>query len=162
MMNELKNVFEAFIESFDDEYARKSADLGLDTRLKDMRSDEVGLRVMYEFERMVECALDVADTFLYTHRQFLEHHFDNIFCQFEGSVCSHDKTRYILDCIEDHIKTGVEIEHDLTKKYTYQIPKKIFQNHGEIIEFYKGLKSLYFGKLDRYVRALADLMENLK
>lgn len=53
--------------------------------------------------------------------------------------------------------TGKKITFDYDAEYTYGYPKSVLKTHDEIINFYKGLKSLYYGKPTDYLNSMRDI-----
>ena len=92
--------------------------------------------------------------FIFKHSQYIDRHFYNLFDKYEGSACSADKSRTILNRLLEFYATGKKIDFDYDGEYTYHLPKKIFKSHDHIVEFYEGLKSLFFGNPQKYLEVL--------
>ena len=92
--------------------------------------------------------------FIWRHFEFLDRHFRNLFEKYEGSDCCADKSRTIVNRLLKYYNDCDKIEFNYESEYTYHLPKKIFKNHDDIIQFYEGLKSLFYGRPDKYLEAL--------
>ena len=95
--------------------------------------------------------------FLFLKHAFIESSFLYFIKKVEGWPCSSDKSGAIISKLYQFFINGKNIEFDLNGKYTYHIPKKVFTNHDEIIRFFDGLYSLYYGDPEKYVSAVADM-----
>lgn len=98
---------------------------------------------------------DVA--FLYSNSKFIENHFRNMIIKYEGSACCADKSRTIMKCLINYFLTDSEINFDYKAEYTYHLPKIIFTNHVDIIEFYEALRALWYGNPLKYLQVLTSL-----
>lgn len=95
--------------------------------------------------------------FILKQSHFIEHQFEWLIKDAEGSPCCADKTRTIVEGLLRFYKNGERIEFDYNQKYTYQLPTKIFKTHESIIEFYEGVRGLYFGNPRKYLEALVKV-----
>jgi len=95
--------------------------------------------------------------FIFQNSQFIENHFVKLIETIEGSACSADKSRTILKRLFDFYKNGNKINFDYTQEYTFHLPKIVFKTHENIIEFYEGLKNLYYGNNEKYLKALLNI-----
>jgi hypothetical protein len=122
--------------------------------------DEFFYAVLYPWDKFISGFLkstlkanrDVE--FLFKHSQYIDRHFYNLFGKYEGSACSADKSRTIVNRLLKFYATGEKIEFDYEGEYTYHLPKKIFKSHDHIVNFYEGLKSLLYGNPQKYIEAL--------
>lgn len=92
--------------------------------------------------------------FIWKHSEFIYRHFRNLFEKYEGSACCADKSRTIVNRLLKYYANGEKIEFDYDAEYTYHLPKNIFKSHDHIIVFYEGLKSLLYGRPEKYLEAL--------
>lgn len=92
--------------------------------------------------------------FIWKHSEFIDRHFRNLFEKYEGSACCADKSRTIVKRLLKYYDNGEKIEFDYEAEYTYHLPKKIFKSHDHIVQFYEGLKSLLYGRPEKYIEAL--------
>ncbi len=92
--------------------------------------------------------------FLFRHSQFVERHLRKLIEKYEGGPCAADKTRTILRAILRFLKTGDEIAFDYGQEYTFHLPKRVFTSHAQTIEYFHGLKHLYYGNPEPYMKAL--------
>ena len=126
--------------------------------------EEFYFAVILPFENVIEGFVrsEIADNsdvaFLFAQSQFIERQFCEMICRKEGSPCSADKSRTILNRLFTFFTTGERIEFDYTGEYTYHLPKQVFTSHDEIVEFYQGVKGLYYGNNERYLKALAAIL----
>ncbi len=97
-------------------------------------------------------------SFILKNSQFIECHFRYWIEKKEGSACCADKTRTILKQLIEFYKTGVEISFDYNQEYTFHLPKEVFKTHVSIIQFYEGLKFLYYGNPTKYLSCLQTLI----
>jgi hypothetical protein len=98
--------------------------------------------------------------FILKHSNFLENNFRCWIEKVEGSACCADKTRTIIRNLIDFYKTGNKIDFDYNQEYTFHLPKVVFKNHESIVEFYEGIKSLYYGNPTKYLLCLKNLIES--
>lgn len=96
--------------------------------------------------------------FLMANSHFIESHLDKIFSRFEGSACSHDKTRTVIKHVLRFFTTKKPIEFDYNQEYTFHLPKKVLKDHDSIIAFITGLHHLYYGNSDHYLVALQGII----
>lgn len=92
--------------------------------------------------------------FIFKHSQYIDRHFCNLFREKEGSACCADKSRTIVNRLLEFYTTGKKIDFNYDAEYTYHLPKKIFKNHDQIVEFYEGLKNFLYGNPQKYLEAL--------
>jgi len=92
--------------------------------------------------------------FLFRHSRFVENHFKNLIAQFEGSSCSVDKARTVMRRLLTFFQTGKRIAFDYTETYTYNLPKRVLCEHDEIVAYFDGLRSLFYGISAPYIVAL--------
>ncbi len=127
------------------------------------RYDEFYLAVIYPFEQFLNgfIASEVSGNqdviFLLTHSDFVERQFEQYIKVYEGSACHCDKSRTIISSLIEFYKTGKRIEFDYNGEYTFHLPKKVFKTHESIVEFYDGVKSLYYGSNAMYLTAILNL-----
>jgi len=119
--------------------------------------------LLYPFETLVSGLINVEISnnddveFIYKHSQFVERHFQRFIENLEGSACCADKSGIIIRRLVKWFLKNEKIEFDYAQEYTYHLPKKIFKTHDEIIQFYQGVKSLYYGNPIKYMQALIDM-----
>jgi hypothetical protein len=75
----------------------------------------------------------------------------------EGHACCADKSRYLARAIFRFFTTGQKIVHNLDQEYTYHIPKTIFLEHDQIMEFLKALHNSWHGDYRFYSTFLKNL-----
>lgn len=95
--------------------------------------------------------------FIYKNSRYIDRHFQELFQKYEGSACSADKSRTIVNRLLKFYSTGSPIDFCYDGEYTYHLPKKIFKNHGQIISFYEGLKALLYGRPQKYIEVLSAI-----
>lgn len=94
--------------------------------------------------------------FLYRESEFVDRHFQSLFVLFEGSPCSADKSRAVVQCLARFFRYEKAIKFDYAQQYTYHLPKTIFTTHDEIIAFFEALKSLYYGRPEKYLKLMTE------
>lgn len=97
--------------------------------------------------------------FLMAHSQFIEGHLDSIFTKFEGSACSHDKTRAVLAHLLMFFLQGKRVEFDYEQQYTFHLPKKVLKDHDSIIAMFEALHHFYYGSPERFLSAYQCLVD---
>lgn len=100
--------------------------------------------------------------FLFQHGEFIECHYRNLFERIEGSACCADKSRTIMRGLARFLLDGKEIVFDYTQEYTYHLPKKIFNNHKSIVDFFESIYALYYGKFDKFIFEIRNVIESAK
>lgn len=129
--------------------------------------EEFYLFVKFPFEQFIsgflksELKMNNELQFIYSNSQFIERHFEKLIEQIEGSACCADKSRTIMNSIIDFYKSDIEIVFNYDSEYTFHLPKKIFTNHNCIIDFYQGLKYLFYGNPEKYLIAYKNAMNNI-
>ena len=96
--------------------------------------------------------------FILKNSQYIDHNFNYWIEKIEGRASCADKTRAIMRRLVEFYKNGTRIEFDYTAEYTYHLPKEIFKTHESIVEFYEGVRQLYFGNPTKYLTAIKSLI----
>lgn len=89
--------------------------------------------------------------FFVSNYGFIQNHYRNILETHEGSACIYDKTSTIMESIYEHLTEGSVIEFNYEGEYTFHLPKKIFRNNNEILEFYIAIEAMYYGRVEKYL-----------
>lgn len=127
---------------------------------KDITKIDIGdfyLSYFYPFEEYLNVLLqnklnlNEEQRFFVINADFFNRHFESLFQKYEGNACCCDKSNKIIRSIYEFLKTGNQIEFDYNQKYTFHLPKRILNNHDEIIFAYKAIKSLLFGRGEKYI-----------
>ena len=126
--------------------------------------EEFFFSVLYPFDNFVDGFIrskvsnneDVV--FIYKNNQFIERHFESVIKINEGWPCCADKSRTIMRGLVEFYSSGKEIQFNYDAEYTYHLPKKVFTSHAEIIGFYQGAKSLYYGNSDKFLKAMLKII----
>lgn len=130
---------------------------------RDRKIDQFYLALQYPVENLVRGLLTAempgnADAhFLMAHSQFVEGHLKTLIKKYEGWSCCADKSRTMMQALLKYFLTDKPIVFDYTQKFTYHLPVKVLNTHESLTEFFKGLKFLYYGNPDHYLKALAKL-----
>lgn len=96
--------------------------------------------------------------FILEQSEFIERYFLNWIQKIEGSACCADKSRTIMRRLFNFYKDGEQIVFDYDQEYTFHLPKIVFRTHGEIIQFYEAVKSLWCGNAEKYIVLYYDLI----
>jgi hypothetical protein len=134
------------------------------THARNHEIDQFYLALQFPFEQMVEAIVgtevsnDANVKFLMTQSQFVEGHVEQLIKKYEGWACCADKSRTILSSLLHFFLTAKPITFDLNQEYTYHLPKKVLNNHDILVEFFDGLKFLYYGQPERYFKVMAKIM----
>lgn len=99
--------------------------------------------------------------FILKHSQFIERHFEGLIRQHEGFACCADKSRTIMNKLFLAYLNDEEIVFNYDAEYTYHLPKKIFKTHDDIIMFFEGVYSLYYGKPEKYLKSLSCVLSEI-
>ena len=100
--------------------------------------------------------------FLFKHYRFVECHFQELIRKTEGNTCCADKSHTVMLKLLAYFLTGETVAFDYGQKYTFHLPKNVFTSHEEIISFFKGLHSLYYGNPQNYIEAYARIAARLQ
>ncbi len=100
--------------------------------------------------------------FIYHQWNYLYNHFTELFRQFEGMVCCADKARTVLNKTLLFFTVGEKIKFDYEGEYTFHLPKRIFKEHEQIINYYEGLRDMFFGRPLKYLENLEQLAQYVK
>ena len=100
--------------------------------------------------------------FIFRNSQFVDRHFCNLIEKIDGSACSADRSRTIVRALVNFFSTGKEISFDYNQEYTYRLPETVFRTHGEIIDFYQGIKNIFYGSPDKYLLAMQKIYAGIK
>lgn len=132
---------------------------------KSKNTEDFFYRVVYPVEEAIAGLLRAAGIvsgdiqFIFMHASFVESHYQKMIEKHEGFACCADKSRTIMQALVHFMTTGKEIEFDYSSEYTYHLPAKLFKTHKEIIEFFYGVRDLYYGRPERYLKALAGILQ---
>lgn len=126
-------------------------------------------RVLMPWEELINASVrsafpDIASeqsrrlAFLYLHADFMHHHLERLFQRFEGLFACSDKTRWVLQCYQDWLVTGVQASWPPDDR-KYWHPKT------ESLEFWLGvcahLDRLYYGHPDAFLGDLQTLVQTV-
>lgn len=89
--------------------------------------------------------------FLLKQYDFVDSHFTALIKQYEGWACSADKVRTITNRLLKNLVEGKPIVWNYNQEYTYHLPKEIFTNQEQILEFFDALYFLYYGKSEKFL-----------
>jgi len=92
--------------------------------------------------------------FLYRQYRFMENNIVELIASKEGSPCSADKSRWILQCYKEFLINGKLPDMGIEES-CYWKPK--FGTAKQWMEFCTGLESLYHGKPGKYLISLKAL-----
>ncbi len=129
--------------------------------------ESFGVQVLMPWEELINASVrsafpDIASeqsghlAFLYLHADFMEHHLERLFQRFEGLFACSDKTRWVLQCYQDWLVTGIQASWPPEdRKYWHPKTKSL--------EFWLGvcshLERLYYGSPDAYILDLSVLAQ---
>ncbi|MDA8151509.1 MAG: hypothetical protein M0003_02140 [Acidithiobacillus sp.] len=135
------------------------------TFVRDGQPERFRYALQYPLERVVDGLLQTAipgkreAQFILRQYSFLNSHFQKIIERQEGVGCCADKSRTILHRLLQYYLTGTEVVFDPNEEYTFDHPTTVFTNHQEIVTFFEGLRSLYYGNPEGYLKALKNALE---
>lgn len=95
--------------------------------------------------------------FLFKESAFIERHFERVIIDAEGSACCADKSTTVMRSLLMHLTTGREIAFDRAQAYTYHLPRLVFAEHAEIVEFFYALAHLHAGRPQKFFVCYAAL-----
>ena len=128
-------------------------------------------RIFWKFEQDNMCRALIAEhypnvnpkgMFLFTNGDFVEMHFKQLITDHEGSSCCADKSRTIIKALAIFFIDNTPINFNYDAEVTYHLPELIFKTHDEIIEFYNALVDLFHARPEKYIKALAAIMNKSK
>lgn len=123
------------------------------------------IQVIYPHEQYIEGLISIEISknedvqFILTNSNYIESHFQYWIKSLEGFACNFDKVRTILDRLLKFYKDGTKIEFNYNQEPTYHLPKLVFNNHNDIIEFYTAIKSLLYGNPEKYLKELKKISQ---
>lgn len=135
--------------------------------LRERKIDEFFYALQYPFENMVRGLLETelpdkpAAQFLMMHSQFVEGHLEALIKKYEGWPCCADKSQTMMGYLLRFFLTDEPIVFDFTQEYTFHLPKKVLNTHESLVEFFTGLRHLYYGDPEHYLKALAKVMAGI-
>lgn len=138
------------------------------SEIKDFSNpEEFFFAVQYPWENFISGFLSTITEnqhvkMIFKNYHFIDRHLCALFEKHEGSACSADKSRTIINRLLNFYSTGKIIEFNYEVEYTYHLPKKILTNHKDIINFCEGLRNLLHGKPDKYIEALKIFQSTMK
>lgn len=100
--------------------------------------------------------------FLIENGEFVDRFFEKMFTRFEGMPCCADKSRTIIKALIRFYTTGKRIGFNYDGEYTYHLPTKIFKDHDQIVEYFRGIWGLYYGNHDNYIMAVGEVFKTAK
>jgi len=168
----IKRVMERLAASFETETRdaymavadTKEAKLAAEA-IKNMNGEEFQYHAAYPYEQIAKGVI-LSETnsteaqFIFMNYNYVERHFRFWIEAVEGGACSADKSRWVVKSLLRHFMSGTEIKPDYEQKYTYHLPKKIFTNEAEVIDFFTGIHGLNYGRPGKYLKCVADLSNN--
>lgn len=170
----IKSVLEAMLQSSDREGQALYAQIYDEPMIQKAReaaqnqdSDGFFFALGYPLQKMVDAVIagefpsNQNAQFLMANSRFIECHLDRIFTRFEGSACSHDKTRAVMKAAMRFFTSAKPIEFDYTQEFTYHLPKKVLKDHDSIINFITSLNYLLYGNPDRYLVAMQNILAQM-
>lgn len=119
--------------------------------------EEFRYAFLYPHERYIDGLINSQITnnhdavFILEQSEFIERYFQNWIRKVEGAACCADKSRTIMRRLFNFYKEGIAIQFDYDAEYTFHLPKRIFRTHGEIVEFYETIRSLWYGNAEKYI-----------
>lgn len=157
-----------FMESFEDSIDKGNLHLynGIinSSSLSSLDSPEdFFFSVLYPWENFISAFIqlkissDKEVVYIYKNSEVIDRHFSRQFQKYEGSACSADKSRTVVRCLLDFFLSGEEIKFDYKQEYTYHLPNKIFKTHSEILDFYKAIKDIQYGRAEKYIEEIKKL-----
>ena len=99
--------------------------------------------------------------FLFRHGSFVEQHFKRLFDKHDGMFACADKARTVISSLLRFFLTGKEIAFNYDGEYTYHLPNRILRTHAQIVGFFDGLYSLYYGNPTQYLAEMQALEQDL-
>jgi len=57
--------------------------------------------------------------------------------------------------------TGEEIRFNYDQDFTYHLPGTVFTTHSNIVAFFVGVYCLYYGRPEAYLKAMADMLQQV-
>lgn len=164
MKNEIKDVLDSLTVSIKNEQIELYKKIIETNNIASFDGpEEFFFAVIYPFEMfvsgMINCSVSKNSDieFIYENYNFIERMFLRLVTEKEGFACSADKSRTIIRNLINFFETSNKINFNYDGEYTYHLPKKIFNNHTEIINFYEAIKKLYCGNPDEYVKFISEL-----
>jgi hypothetical protein len=165
---QIANTITSIVDKFDEENSIKFKPFidSLKDNLKLIDSPEhLDIMMRFPFETCVghiakhmEGTNDDNIVFLYTHYSFVENHFRNLIETSEGSACCADKSRWIIKSLLKYYKDGTEFDMGIDEEKCFWKPRTIFREAKLIIDFYQALRHLYYGRFEKYVIILKQIM----
>ena len=167
---QLKNVMTGILSMVEDNNALSATELlKLDNVKKALKSavdgdiEDFYFSVIYPMEGALDGVVQQVSgnnmvQFLLIHGQFVERQFENIIKKYEGFSCCADKSRTIMNKLFLALLNDEEISFNYDSEYTYHLPKTVFKNHDDIIMFFNGVYALYWGKYEKYIKALNHII----
>lgn len=168
MKEEMKVVFQGMFDAIESSRNQRAKDvLGVafnriieDKRMKN--PEKFNILIAYDAENIIESlaselSRDIGKgaSFYYTHYDFVEHHIEKLCTRKEGSSCSTDKARFIINLYLNYLKTD-DIPTWEVKKGEYWKPK--FGKIEDWLTLCKNLMSLYYGNPEDYFETYANLI----
>ncbi|MHB1321737.1 MAG: hypothetical protein ACYCY0_09265 [Acidithiobacillus ferrivorans] len=136
------------------------------TFARDGQPERFRYALQYPLERVVDGLLQAVlpgkreAHFILRQHRFLNAHFQKVIQQREGFGCSGDKSRTILYRLLQYYLTGKEVVFEPHEQYTVAHPTTVFTTHLEIVSFFEGLRGLYYGNPELYLKALKIIKES--
>jgi hypothetical protein len=157
-----------FLTSFSDSIGKENVELyqnlNKESHILDVTDyEEFFFGVLYPFKKYISGLItsEISDNkdviFILENSQFIEGHFQKMIKTYEDWPCCADKSRTIMKALLNYYKNDEEIVFNYDQQYTYHLPKILFKTHDQIIEFYEGVKGLYFGSLEKYLQAFVNV-----
>jgi hypothetical protein len=161
----LTGIFEAMIDDSNKQEMEMYQKIIASSKIKSFKDpEEFYFMILYPWKKFVKGLLktqlkdDNEVIFIFQNYTFIEANFQKLINDIEGMACCADKSGTLIKKLIKFYMTGETIQFDHTAKYTFNLPKVVFTDHDEIVEFYEALKSFHYGDGTKYIAALNNVL----
>lgn len=164
----IKNVMDAMMFIISNEqaelYQKVIKEASIEVKDKNKPMDWFHYGFVYPYQQFLNGFISVEISkkqeikFLLINSEYVQHHIEKIIEMHEGSAYCADKSGTIMRGLYNWYKDEKMIEWDYTQEYTFHLPKKVFREHTDIVNFFKALQNLYYGNSQSYLLELQKLI----
>lgn len=163
MTKTFENIFSAILEADNIKNIELYEKLSKNKDFKIESPNDFYFNLVYPFESFLEGYISKTFgkdlEFLLMNLRFIELQFETVIVKLEGTTCSADKSRCIVNSLFHYFLNPSEnkITFDWQQKYTYHYCTKCFNSEEKILDFYNALRSLFYGNPTKYLKQLQNI-----
>lgn len=165
--NPFVQIFESLADSIDQENLELYKKIIGDNPIPIRDNEDFYFKMIYPYENFLEGFIQSRYSnnhdlkFLLINQRFIQANYEKLIQKFEGSACCADKSRTIITYLVQYFIDPEKnpIVFNWNQEYTFHYCKVTFTNQEQILDFFKSLKTLYYGNPDPYFEEYRKVLE---